>query len=184
MLLSQVWHGMVGLVGGAVTPVPSPNEAKQGLGRPRPCKEALQPFLTSSGFWSRKIIVIVWVWFEQPLPRILPVSPIYAARKGRTKKSNQISLRHNSVPEILFCHIYFPLPPNLLCPSGVASCHPRDQEAWWPKQLPPSSPRIPHSCHFGLKPHMPTTPHRKTMQDNITTKLLMKVVLKIPVKGC
>ena len=44
MLLSQVWHGMVGLVGGAVTPVPSPNEAKQGLGRPRPCKEALQPF--------------------------------------------------------------------------------------------------------------------------------------------
>ena len=158
----------------------------KGWAAPAPARKPSNHFLTSSGFWSRKIIVIamtmsmIWTTTNTPCQSYIH----YAAREGCTKKSNQISLRHNSVPEILFCHIYFPLPPNLLCPSGVASCHPRDQEAWWPKQLPPSSPRIPHSCHFGLKPHMPTTPHRKTMQDNITTNLLIKVVLKISVKVC
>ena len=170
MLLSQVWQGMVGLVGGAVTPVPSPNEAKQGLGRPRPCKEALQPFLTSSGFWSRKIIVIVWVWFEQPLHIYSLSVPYTLWCKERVHKKIQPNL-----PLTQFCSWDFILPHLLSIASEFTL-------SFWRCQLPPPRPgsmvaktastfQPPDSTFLSLWPEAAHANNAtsKTIQDNITT---------------
>ena len=103
MLLSQVWHGMVGLVGGAVTPVPSPNEAKQGLGRPRPCKEALQPFFNLLWLLIKEnychCLSMIWT----TPAHILPVSPIYIMMQGKGAQKNPTKPPFDT---ILFLRLY------------------------------------------------------------------------------
>ena len=100
----------------------------KGWAAPAPARKPSNHFLTSSGFWSRKIIVIVWVWFEQPLHIYSLSVPYTLWCKERVHKKIQPNL-----PLTQFCSWDFILPHLLSIASEFTL-------SFWRCQLPPPRP--------------------------------------------